>query len=81
MDGGRNGLTGQHARESVEQETRRERDPAPTQPLHTMVATVGERMLQLKHVTVTLVKVIKSKLQRKMTNKATPRQFKTNHSI
>ena len=81
MDGGRNGLTGQHARESVEQETRRERDPVPTPPLHTMVVTVGERMLQLKHVTVTLVKVIKSKLQRKMTNKATPRQFKTNHSI
>ena len=61
MDTGRSGLTGQHARESVGQETRRERDPVPTQPLHTMVATVGERMLEVKHVTVTHVKVSKSK--------------------
>ena len=57
MDGGRSGLTGQHARESVEQETRRERDPVRTQPLHTMVATVGERMLQLNSATATHVKV------------------------
>ena len=57
MDGGRNGLTGQHARKPVKQETRRERDPAPTQPLHTMVETVGERMLEVKTVIVTHVKV------------------------
>ena len=61
MDGGRNGLTGQHARETVEQETRRERGHVPTQPLHTMVATVGERMLQLNSATVTHVKVRRSK--------------------
>ena len=61
MDGGRNGLTGQHARETVEQETRRERGPVPTQPPHTMVATVGERMLQLNSATVTHVKVRRSK--------------------
>ena len=57
MDGGLNGLTGQHAREFVEQETRRERGPVPTQPLHTMVETVGERMLEVKTVIVTHVKV------------------------
>ena len=62
MDGGLNGLTGRHARETVEQETRRERDPVPTQPLHTMVATVGERMLQLNNATITHVKVSKSKI-------------------
>ena len=61
MEAGQNGLTGQHARESVEQEIRRERDPVPTQPLHTMVATVGERMLQLNSATVTHVKVRRSK--------------------
>ena len=61
MDGGRNGLTGQHARETVEQETRRERGPVPTQPPHTMVETVGERMLQLNSATVTHVKVRRSK--------------------
>ena len=62
MDGGRNGLTGQHARESVEQETRRERGPVPTQHRLTMVETVGERMLQLNSATVTRVKVSKSKI-------------------
>ena len=61
MDVGLNGLTGQHARKPVKQETRRERDPVPTQPPHTMVATVGERMLQLNSATVTHVKVSKSK--------------------
>ena len=61
MDGGRSGLTGQHARETVEQETRRERDIVPTQPRLTMVETVGERMLQLNSATVTRVKVRKSK--------------------
>ena len=61
MDGGRNGLTGQHARETVEQETRRERDPVPTPPLHTMVVTVGERMLQLNSAIATRVKVRRSK--------------------
>ena len=61
MDGGLNGLTGQHAREFVEQETRRERGPVPTHRRLTMVETVGERMLQLRHVTVTHVKVRKPK--------------------
>ena len=61
MDGGRNGLTGQHARETVEQETRRERDPVPTHHRLTMVVTVGERMLQLNSATVTHVKVRRSK--------------------
>ena len=61
MDGGLNGLTGRNAREPVEQETRRERDPVPTQPPHTMVGTVGERMLQLNSATITHVKVSKSK--------------------
>ena len=61
MDGGRSGLTGQHAREPVGQETRRERDPAPTHHRLIMVATVGERMLQLNSATATHVKVSKSK--------------------
>ena len=58
MEAGQNGLTGQHARESVEQEIRRERDPVPTQPLHTMVATVGERILPQDNAIPTLVQVI-----------------------
>ena len=62
MDGGRNGLTGQHARETVEQETRRERDPVPTHHRLTMVATVGESILQLNSATITHVKVSKSKI-------------------
>ena len=61
MDGGLNGLTGRHARETVEQETRRERDPVPTHHRLIMVATVGERILQLNSATVTHVKVSKSK--------------------
>ena len=61
MDVGLNGLTGRNAREPVEQETRRERGSVPIQPLHTMVETVEERMLQLNNVTVTHVKVSKSK--------------------
>ena len=58
MDVGLNGLTGQHARKPVKQETRRERDPVPTQPLHTMVATVGERILPQDNAIPTLVQVI-----------------------
>ena len=61
MDGGRSGLTGQHARESVEQETRRERGLVPTQHRLTMDATVVERILQLEHVTRTPAKVCNSK--------------------
>ena len=57
MDGGLNGLTGQHAREFVEQETRRERGPVPTHHRLTMVESVGERMLEVKTVIVTHVKV------------------------
>ena len=61
MDVGLNGLTGQHARETVEQETRRERGPVPTHHRLTMVATVGERMLQLNSAIATHVMVRKSK--------------------
>ena len=57
MDVGLNGLTGRNAREPVEQETRRERGPVPTHHRLTMVETVGERMLEVKTVIVTHVKV------------------------
>ena len=62
MDGGLNGLTGRHARETVDRGARRERGHVPTQPPHTMVATVGERMLQLNSATITHVKESKSKI-------------------
>ena len=42
MDAGLDGLPGPKA---VEQEIRPEQDPAPTQLQHTMVETVGERIL------------------------------------
>ena len=61
MVAGLDGLPGPHAPRVVELELREERGPAPTHPRLTMVETVGERMLQLRHVTVTHVKVRKPK--------------------